>query len=61
MHILLVVHEATLTGAPRVALLVAAALRDSGRHITILLRWPGPLVTEFHRLPGVSSWNHFVT
>ena len=40
---LLVSHEASRSGAPKVALEVAAALRSSGGEVTTVLRWDGPL------------------
>lgn len=46
MHVLLVVHEATLTGAPRVALQVAFALRAASHEVVGLLRWHGPIERE---------------
>ncbi|MFN8024851.1 MAG: glycosyltransferase [Acidimicrobiia bacterium] len=39
-------HEASRTGAPRVAAQIAGALRARGSRVTTLLRWPGPLQGE---------------
>ena len=46
LEVLLVCHEATRTGAPRVAVQIASALRTDGASVTTLLRWPGPLSSE---------------
>lgn len=47
MRVLLVTHETSRTGAPRVALLVARALRERGHDVRVLARAPGPLLPEF--------------
>jgi glycosyltransferase involved in cell wall biosynthesis len=44
---LLVSHEATRTGAPRVAIAVAQALEQAGHSVVIVLRIGGPLASEF--------------
>jgi glycosyltransferase involved in cell wall biosynthesis len=41
--VLLVSHEATRTGAPRIAVQLARALEACGHRVTTLLRWDGPL------------------
>ncbi len=46
-RILLVSHEASRTGAPRVAVLIGRVLRDAGAQLTIVSRGPGPLIDEF--------------
>ena len=43
---LLISHEATRTGAPRVAAQVARSLRAGGDHVTVVVRWDGPLAGE---------------
>ena len=47
MRVLLVTHEASRSGAPRVALLVARSLVEQGHSVEIVSRAPGPLVPEF--------------
>jgi glycosyltransferase involved in cell wall biosynthesis len=44
--VLLVSHEATRTGAPKVAVQLARALGSCGYRVTTLLRWDGPLRPE---------------
>ena len=46
-RVLLVSHEASLTGAPRIAALVGRALVGRGCEVTILLQRPGPLGEAF--------------
>lgn len=46
-RVLIVSHEASRTGAPRVAILAARALRDHGHHVSVVSRLPGPLLDEF--------------
>lgn len=47
VRVLLVSHEASRTGAPRVAVLVARALRrQRGVRVVTVLRWPGPLEAD---------------
>jgi glycosyltransferase involved in cell wall biosynthesis len=48
-RVLLVSHEATRTGAPRVALQIARSLRDSDREVVSVLRAGGPLARDFER------------
>ena len=43
----MVSHEASRTGAPRVAIQVIQALEESGWDRRVVLRWPGPLRAEF--------------
>jgi len=47
MRVLLVTHEASRSGAPRVALLLARSLVDQGHSVEVLARAPGPLLPEF--------------
>ena len=47
MRILLISHEASRSGAPRVALLAARALSGQGHHVEVLTRTDGPLRAEF--------------
>ena len=47
LRVLLVTHEASLTGAPRIALLAAGALLDEGHQVSILSRRPGPMEPDF--------------
>lgn len=47
MRILLVSHEASRTGAPRVAALVARSLVSRGHSVHILSRTRGPLLDDF--------------
>lgn len=46
MRILLVSHEASRSGAPRVAAMVARDLVDRGHQVSVLSRAPGPLLAE---------------
>ena len=46
-RVLLVSHEASLTGAPRIAVLVGRALVGRGCQVDILLQRPGPLSGAF--------------
>lgn len=43
----MVSHEASRTGAPRVAIEILEALEESGWDRRVVLRWPGPLRAEF--------------
>ncbi len=47
MRILVVTHEASRTGAPRIALLVTRALVQGGHGVHVVSRRPGPLLEEF--------------
>lgn len=47
MRVLLVTHEASRSGAPRVAVLVARALVEQGHSVRVLSRAPGPLLADF--------------
>ncbi len=40
-------HEASRTGAPRAAVEIVRSLALPGVHLTVILRWPGPLRQEF--------------
>jgi glycosyltransferase involved in cell wall biosynthesis len=46
-RVLVVSHDASRTGAPRVAIQVLGALRDAGWDCHAVLRWGGPLRAEF--------------
>ena len=47
MRVLVVTHEASRSGAPRVAVLVARTLVDQGHSVRVLSRAPGPLLADF--------------
>ena len=47
MRVLLISHEASRTGAPRVAVLVARGLVEQGHSVQIVSRKRGPLLLEF--------------
>jgi glycosyltransferase involved in cell wall biosynthesis len=49
-RVLLVTHEASLSGAPRVALLIARTLTEMGHQVHVLSRRPGPLLDDFSRI-----------
>ena len=46
-RVLLVTHELSRSGAPRVASLVARVLRDQGHDVSVVSRFPGPLLDDF--------------
>jgi glycosyltransferase involved in cell wall biosynthesis len=46
-RVLVVSHEASRTGAPRIAFLVAQSLVQHGDEVRVVLRRPGPLEGEF--------------
>lgn len=46
-RVLLVSHEASRTGAPRIAALVASCLVEHGHRVRIVSQRPGPLVQDF--------------
>lgn len=46
-RVLIVSHEASRTGAPRVALDATRALEQCGWDVRVVLRWNGPLRSEF--------------
>ena len=54
MRILLVTHEASRSGAPRVALLVAGSLVEQGHSVEVVSRAPGPLLPEFAAVAATS-------
>ena len=54
MRVLLVTHETSRTGAPRVAILVARGLVEQGHEVQILARSPGPLLPEFQSVATTS-------
>lgn len=45
--VMLVSHEASRTGAPRVAVELAQGFVDAGLRVLVLLRWDGPLRADF--------------
>jgi glycosyltransferase involved in cell wall biosynthesis len=47
VRVLLVTHEASRSGAPRVAVLVARSLVEQGHRVHVVSRRPGPLLAEF--------------
>ena len=47
MRVLLVTHEASRSGAPRVAVLVARSLVEQGHRVHVVSRRPGPLLEDF--------------
>lgn len=47
MKVLLVTHEASRTGAPRIAVMIARAVGDSSDRVSVTSRTPGPLLQEF--------------
>lgn len=47
MRVLLISHEASRSGAPKVAVLVARSLVGQGHHVQIVSRTRGPLLEEF--------------
>lgn len=51
-RILVVSHEATRTGAPRVAVALLGALRGAGWSTTVVHRWGGPLTDALNEAAG---------
>lgn len=51
-RVLVVSHEASRTGAPRVAVHLASVFADSGWDVDVVLRWGGPLRSEFESVAG---------
>lgn len=47
MKVLVVTHDATLSGAPRVALLITRLLAGAGHDVRVLSRLPGPMLAQF--------------
>lgn len=47
MRILLVTHETSRSGAPRVAIMMARGLVEQGHDLRVMARFPGPLLSEF--------------
>ena len=54
MKVLVVTHDATLSGAPRVALLVTRILVEQGHDVRVLSRLPGPMLDQFAALAPTS-------
>jgi glycosyltransferase involved in cell wall biosynthesis len=50
VRVLLITHEASRTGAPRIAALVARRLVGAGHDVRIVTRRPGPLEADFRDL-----------
>lgn len=48
--VVLVTHDASLSGAPRIALLVASLLQRNGQRVEIISRSPGPMAPAFSAL-----------
>lgn len=53
MRVLLVTHEASRSGAPKVAVLVARSLAGQGHDVRIVSRTRGPLLDEFAAVGAV--------
>lgn len=49
-RVLVVTHETSMSGAPRVACLSVKALIDSGYEVQVISRRPGPLLADFQAL-----------
>ena len=49
LRVLVVSHEASRTGAPRVAVEVLRALRLAGHEAHCVVRWPGPMTDDLRR------------
>lgn len=54
MRILLVSHEASRSGAPRVAVMVARQLCEQGHEVSVVVRYPGPLLEDFEAVAPTS-------
>ncbi len=50
MKVLVVTHDSTLSGAPRVALLVARLMVEAGHDVRVLSRTPGAMLSQFARV-----------
>ena len=48
-RVLVVCHEGSRTGAPRVAAEITRTLVNGGWEVRVVLRWPGPMKREFER------------
>jgi glycosyltransferase involved in cell wall biosynthesis len=55
VRVLLVTHEASRSGAPRIALLAARSLVEQGHVVEVLVRAPGPLLGEFVQTAPTST------
>lgn len=55
MRILLVTHETSRTGAPRVAIMMARGLAAEGNEVRVVARFPGPLLPEFRSVVPTST------
>lgn len=47
MKVLMISHEASRSGAPRIAVLVVSCLVDAGHTVQVVSQRPGPLVEDF--------------
>jgi glycosyltransferase involved in cell wall biosynthesis len=47
VKVLVITHDATLSGAPRVALLITRLLAGSGHDVQVVSRTPGPMLAQF--------------
>ncbi len=47
MKVLVITHDVTLSGAPRVALLVTRLMVGAGHDVQVLSRLPGPMLAQF--------------
>ena len=56
---IVVCHEASLTGAPRMAGVVARVLRGQGLRTRLVLRWGGPLEPELRAAADTISFEPF--
>lgn len=54
MRILLVTHETSRTGAPRVAVMTARGLAAQGHDVRVVARFPGPLMSDFRAVAPTS-------
>jgi glycosyltransferase involved in cell wall biosynthesis len=54
VRVLLITHDASRTGAPRIALLVARSLVGQGHHVEVVSRARGPLLSEFEKVAPTS-------
>lgn len=58
MRVLMVTHETSRTGAPRVAIMTTRGLREQGHDVRVVARFPVPCCLSSgrkHRLPSNRS------